>query len=136
MADRHLNALPEGYELQGYRVEHELGAGGFGITYRATELLIGRSVAIKEYMPPAVALRGHDTASVHPIGPRSRAAFDWGLQRFRKEARALVNFRHPNIVSVYRYFEAKLQSRLGEAMAKQVLRDNVIRAFRRADKVT
>jgi phosphotriesterase-related protein len=37
---------------------------------------------------------------------------------------------------LYRYFEAKLQSRLGEAMAKQVLRDNVIRAFRRADKVT
>lgn len=106
MADRHLNALPQGYEIQGYRIEQELGAGGFGITYRATELLIGRDVAIKEYMPPSVALRGRDTASVHPIGPRSRDAFEWGLQRFRKEARALVNFSHPNIVAVYRFFEA------------------------------
>jgi phosphotriesterase-related protein len=36
---------------------------------------------------------------------------------------------------LYGYFEAKLQKRLGEAMAAQVLRDNVIRAFRRGDKV-
>lgn len=37
---------------------------------------------------------------------------------------------------VYRYFEAQLQERLGEDIAGQVLRDNVIRAFRRGDKVT
>ncbi len=37
---------------------------------------------------------------------------------------------------LYGYFEAKLQERLGEAMAAQVLRDNVIRAFRRGDDVT
>jgi len=106
MADRHLNALPHGYEIQGYRIEQELGAGGFGITYKATELLIGRAVAIKEYLPPAMALRGQDTVTVHPIGPRSRDAFAWGLERFRREARALVNFSHPNIVAVYRFFEA------------------------------
>ena len=106
MPESHLNALPQGYEFQGYRIEQELGAGGFGITYKATELLIGRSVAVKEYLPPAVALRGRDSITIHPIGPRNRDAFDWGLKRFRKEAQALVNFRHPNIVSVYRFFEA------------------------------
>ena len=37
---------------------------------------------------------------------------------------------------VYRYFEAKLVERLGEEMAGHVLRDNVIRAFRRGDNVT
>jgi phosphotriesterase-related protein len=37
---------------------------------------------------------------------------------------------------VYRYFEAKLAERLGPDQARHVLRDNVIRAFRRADKVT
>jgi phosphotriesterase-related protein len=37
---------------------------------------------------------------------------------------------------VYRYFEAKLAERLGEDMARNVLRNNVIRAFRRADNVT
>lgn len=37
---------------------------------------------------------------------------------------------------VHRYFEAKLIERLGEGLARQVLRDNVIRAFRRGDHVT
>jgi predicted metal-dependent phosphotriesterase family hydrolase len=37
---------------------------------------------------------------------------------------------------VYRYFEAKLADRLGAGIARQVLRDNVIRAFRRGDKVS
>jgi serine/threonine protein kinase len=106
MADSHLNALPKGHEFQGYRIEQELGAGGFGITYKATELLIGRAVAIKEYLPPAIAVRGRDSVSVHPIGPRDRAPFELGVRRFRKEAQALVNFRHPNIVALHRFFEA------------------------------
>ena len=37
---------------------------------------------------------------------------------------------------VYRYFEAKLAERLGEDVARQILRDNVIRAFRRGDNVS
>ena len=36
---------------------------------------------------------------------------------------------------VHRYFAAKLAERLGEDMANKVLRDNVIRAFRRGDNV-
>ncbi len=106
MADTHLNALPQGYEFQGYRIEQELGAGGFGITYKATELLIGRLVAVKEYLPPSIAVRGRDSVTVHPIGPRDRVPFDLGIKRFRKEAQALVTFRHPNIVALHRFFEA------------------------------
>ena len=30
--------------------------------------------------------------------------YDWGLERFLDEARALATFRHPNIVRVLRYF--------------------------------
>ena len=37
---------------------------------------------------------------------------------------------------VHRYFAAKLAERLGGDMANQVLRDNVIRAFRRGDNVS
>ena len=37
---------------------------------------------------------------------------------------------------VHRYFAAKLAERLGEDMANRVLRDNVIRAFRRGDNVS
>lgn len=37
---------------------------------------------------------------------------------------------------VYRYFEKKLATRLGEKVASHVLRDNVISAFRRGDNVS
>ena len=50
MAIEHRNALPTGYELEGYRIEGVLGHGGFGITYRATDLANERQVAMKEYL--------------------------------------------------------------------------------------
>jgi hypothetical protein len=102
----HLHALPAGHELQGYRVERVLGAGGFGITYLATEAMIGRAVAIKEFLPSSVAARAADNVTVQPLVPADAETFRWGLKRFRNEARTLVTFHHPNIVQVYRYFEA------------------------------
>jgi hypothetical protein len=106
MAGGHLHALPSGFEFEGYRVEHVLGAGGFGITYKAEETLIRRPVAIKEYMPRAVAGRSSDSVTVLPLHATDADQFHWGLKRFRNEARTLVNFRHDNIVAVYRYFQA------------------------------
>src|SRR5262245_23618282 len=53
--DERTNALPVGTELEGYRVVALLGAGGFGITYKAVDLLLDRHVAIKEYLPSVLA---------------------------------------------------------------------------------
>ena len=36
--------------------------------------------------------------------PDHQEQYDWGLERFLDEARALATFRHPNIVRVLRYF--------------------------------
>src|SRR5205085_2418710 len=44
---------------------------------------------------------------VHVRGNASdeaKATYEWGLERFLDEARALATFRHPNIVRVLRYF--------------------------------
>ena len=104
--DERTNALPVGTELEGYRVVALLGAGGFGITYKAVDLLLDRHVAIKEYLPSVLASRGADRKTVKPFGRQEAEQFVWGLERFRTEAKTLVAFQHHNIVPVHRYFES------------------------------
>jgi serine/threonine protein kinase len=99
------NALAAGRMLEGHRILRVLGAGGFGITYRAEEAALGRAVAIKEYLPSDLAGRGEDGA-VRPHSSTRAETFAFGLARFRDEARILLAFDHPTIVRVLRYFEA------------------------------
>jgi len=101
----HRNSLPIGHEFEGYRIEGILGVGGFGITYLATEQALGRKVALKEYLPAGLALRATEDMSVRPISQGDIKDYYWGLERFRQEAETLVNFHHPNIVAVHRFFE-------------------------------
>lgn len=105
MEDESRNALKPGTEFEGYRFERVLGAGGFGVTYLATELLLDRKVAIKEFLPAGIATREPDGLSVAPLSRMDAEDFAWGRERFRTEAQTLVAFRHPNIVGVHRYFE-------------------------------
>ena len=106
----HLLALPEGTELIGeFRIRRVLGAGGFGITYLATESALAREVTIKEYFPADYAARG----ASGEVAPRSRDSakdYQWGLERFLEEAQTLARFIHPNIVRVYRCFRARASS--------------------------
>ncbi|HWB76412.1 MAG TPA: serine/threonine-protein kinase [Nannocystaceae bacterium] len=72
--------LPEGTILaQSYRIHRELGAGGMGVVYEATDLVLSRRIALK----------------VHEIGPSDRAARVW------REARAMARLAHPHVVAVY-----------------------------------
>lgn len=99
--------LPAGYGINEYQIEHSLGGGGFGITYLARDGNLDLPVAIKEYFPNDVATRGPDhQVQVRTGNPDGQASYDWGLERFLDEARALATFRHPNIIRVLRYFRA------------------------------
>lgn len=104
--DANLNALPAGHEVEGYRIERVLGVGGFGITYLAEEIALARHVAIKEYLPSGIGQREELSLAVRPVSEESQNDYEWGLERFRQEGATLVTFSHPNIVSVYRFFEA------------------------------
>jgi Protein kinase domain len=106
MSNEHRNALPQGYQLDEYVIDRILGAGGFGITYLAHEQTLDRYVAIKEFLPRELAVRGEDGSTIHPISSSDEDDFVYGLERFREEARTLVNFRHPNIIPVHRLMEA------------------------------
>src|SRR5688572_10551466 len=98
-------ALASGTLLLEYRIERVLGTGGFGITYAAHDTHLDKTVAIKEYLPAELAVR-QEMASITVRSEQSRAAFTWGREQFLKEARVVGRFNHPNLIHVYRFFEA------------------------------
>ena len=65
-----------------YRIDGELGAGGMGRVYRATQLALNRPVAIKV---------------ISSLARGSREA----LARFEREAASVARLRHSHIVTVY-----------------------------------
>lgn len=98
-------SLPGGYRLLEYEIERTLGGGGFGITYLARDVNLNLPVAIKEYFPgDAVTRVANHAVQVRAGSEETRSQYQWGLERFLDEARALATFRHPNIVRVLRYF--------------------------------
>lgn len=96
--------LQPGDMLNWYRIERILGRGGFGVIYLATDTNLDHQVAIKEYIPSDIATRTGDSR-VHPITEDHSQMFRWGMERFIKEARNLVKFKHPNIVRVMSIFQ-------------------------------
>jgi len=65
-----------------YRIDRELGRGGMGIVFKATDLVLDRTVALK-VLPDQ--LRDNPQA----------------LRNFLREAKAAAKLNHPNIVTVY-----------------------------------
>jgi serine/threonine protein kinase/Flp pilus assembly protein TadD len=71
-----------GKTISHYRILEELGRGGMGVVYKATDLKLDRMVAIK-FLPPHLST-SEDTKA-----------------RFMQEAKAAAALNHPNILSVY-----------------------------------
>jgi serine/threonine protein kinase len=98
------NCLPKGTRLADFEIIGVIGEGGFGIVYFAFDRSLRRMVAIKEYMPGALAGRGPDKKVV-VRSQRHRETFTIGLKSFIKEARLLAQFDHPALTKVYRFWE-------------------------------
>jgi len=85
---------------QQYRIDKKLGEGGFGLTYKATDLSLDHRVVIKTIN--------------HKL--RSDREYDNHLKRFRQEARTLAKLgelRHHHIVRVSHLFEIPVKERSG-----------------------
>jgi TolB-like protein/tRNA A-37 threonylcarbamoyl transferase component Bud32/Flp pilus assembly protein TadD len=98
--------VPVSPTVSHYRLLELLGEGSMGAVYRAEDLMLGRTVAVKALKHPALA------------GPTERA-------RFLREARAISDLDHPNIVTL---FEA-LQDGEGLYLVMQYVRGRTLRAI-------
>jgi serine/threonine protein kinase len=74
--------IASGTEVGGYRIESILGRGGMGVVYEATQLSLGRTVALK-----VLAAELSDDSAFR--------------ERFRREARTQAIIEHAHIVPVY-----------------------------------
>ena len=75
-------SLSDGTRLGAYEITGQIGSGGMGEVYRATDSKLGRDVAIKT-LPAALA------------SDKDR------LARFEREAKLLASLNHPHIASIY-----------------------------------
>jgi serine/threonine protein kinase len=75
-------ALTAGTRLGPYEITAQIGVGGMGEVYRATDTDLKRTVAIK-------------------VLPESVAADAERLARFQREAEVLASLNHPNIAAIY-----------------------------------
>jgi serine/threonine protein kinase/tetratricopeptide (TPR) repeat protein len=69
-----------------YRLQEQLGEGGAGVVFKAEDIQLKRTIAIKLLMA-----EGQMT--------------DDKLQRFQGEARSVARLNHPNIITLYDYAE-------------------------------
>jgi hypothetical protein len=104
MAAQANQPLPEGFQLENYRILRVLASGGFSFVYLAHDER-ETPVAIKEYLPASLALRTNSSAS--PAVPEENLqVFRYGLKCFFEEGKALAGLAHPNVVRVTNFFRA------------------------------
>lgn len=102
-----MNTLQPGSLLQGgkYQIVRILGQGGFGITYEATQVVLNRTVAIKEFFMKEHCDRDAQTSHVSVPSSGSRDIVSRFRSKFLKEAQVIASCNHPNIVKILDVFE-------------------------------
>jgi len=96
--------LPEGYQLQNYRIRKVLSCGGFSIVYLADDEN-EVPVAIKEFLPSSLALRNQGDV-LPSIAAENLSTFRYGMKCFFEEGKSLARLSHSNIVRVLNFFRA------------------------------
>ena len=88
-----------------YRIECELGHGGFGVTYLAVQVGLNRRVAIKEFFMSEYCNRDAETSHVSVPSEGSKELVAKFRNKFIKEAQNIASLKHPHIISIHDVFE-------------------------------
>ena len=91
-------ALPPGARVGDMQITGVIEQTPLGVVYAAHQESLERKLAVKEYLPVAIAQR--DVTTVVPRTPAYAEAFLAGLQAFVEEARLLARLSHPALVKV------------------------------------
>lgn len=95
--------LPDNSELLSFRIEKKIGAGGFGVTYKAWDKNLDREVAIKEHYVRELSVRRDGRVIARSTS--DTVDFNYALDRFWKEAKTLAQMDHPLLPTVYTAFK-------------------------------
>ncbi|MFM0325591.1 serine/threonine protein kinase [Caballeronia glebae] len=125
------SVLPPGTRLGEFEIVRLIGEGGFGIVYLAFDTSLDRYVAVKEYMPAALASRVGVT-QVQVKSGRYEPMFRAGLKSFiNDEARLLARFDHQSLVKVYRFWEANGTAYMAMPYYKGATLKDTLRAMKK-----
>lgn len=100
--------LKRGATLAGYKILYELGRGGMGIVYKASEKSLRRVVALKVLAPYLASDPEY-------------------VERFQREAQAVGRISHPNIAHVYSVGEEDGVHYIAMELVKGVTLDRFIK---------
>lgn len=98
--------LPRFFVLyERYILGRVLGAGGFGITYKAYDILNNSLCAVKEFVPIGISARYMDGITLQASSEGQEDNFEHGKKRFLEEADVLKQLRNiPEVVQITDYF--------------------------------
>jgi serine/threonine protein kinase len=108
-----MRELDPGSVFAGHRIEEVVGRGGMGVVYRATEIELGRPVALKL------------------IAPKLADDPDF-RERFQRESRLAASLDHPNVIPIYQAGEAEgglfitMRYVLGTDLADLIAREGMV----------
>ena len=97
--------LPARTRLESHEIERVIAMSRFAVVYRAYDHATQQVVALKEYMPDALARRN----SKGRVSPRTRGnteRFELGRRAFMDEAQLLARFDHASILRVLGVMDA------------------------------
>ena len=106
---------PQGFKEAGYEILGELGRGGMGVVFKAQQLALNRTVALKVIKSGSFASEAE-------------------LIRFQNEAEAVAQLDHPHIVPIYEvsqcrgqhFFSMKLVKRNQPRQATRAIREPIL----------